>query len=196
MGKNALMTCPVCRTEMPMAMFFSCEESARTFTRLALLSIPLGARVMRYLTLFTPPKTTLTQGKQLKLIEALLPDLERRAVTVAGMDWQAPLDLWSHAFEKLFTLADDGRLTLPLSGHNYLYSTIRDLALKAAAKADQEKRNAPGRSVTPPATGSTNLNPSPPIDPALAAIHESTRNAAKPGEDIRKRIAEITGRRK
>lgn len=57
MAKNALMTCPVCRTEMPMAMFFSCEESARTFTRLALLSIPLGARVMRYLTLFTPPKT-------------------------------------------------------------------------------------------------------------------------------------------
>lgn len=196
MAKNALMTCPVCRTEMPMAMYFSCEESARTFTRLALLSIPLGARVMRYLTLFTPPKTTLTQGKQLKLIEALLPDLDRRAVTVAGQDWQAPLDLWSLAFEKLFAAADDGRLTLPLSGHNYLYSTIRDLSQKAAAKADQEQRNQPGRSATPPATGSTNLNPSPPIDPALAAIHESTRNAAKPGEDIRKRIAEITGRRK
>ena len=59
------MACPVCRTELSIAQLFINEESQRTFSRLALMSIPLGARVMRYLTLFNPPKTRLTQGKQL-----------------------------------------------------------------------------------------------------------------------------------
>lgn len=194
------MACPVCRTELSIAQLFINEESQRTFSRLALMSIPLGARVMRYLTLFNPPKTRLTQGKQLKLIEQLLPDLERRAIEVQGVLWQAPLELWSTAFEKVFAVADEGRLTLPLSGHGYLYSTIRDQANKAAAKVEakteQDKRNTPQR-------GSVQVNGGPTSigaalghkDPALADLEQRTSQAAKPDAATRERIAAITGRK-
>lgn len=154
---------------------------------------------MRYLTLFNPPKTRLTQGKQLKLIEQLLPDLERRAIEVQGVQWQAPLELWSVAFEKVFAVADEGRLTLPLSGHGYLYSTIRDQANKAAAKAEakseQDRRNTPQR-------GPVQVNGGPASigaalghkDPALADLEQRTSQAAKPSDEIRQRIAQITGK--
>ena len=193
------MNCPVCHSELSIAQFFSSEEAHRTFTRLAVLSIPLGARVARYLTLFTPPKTRLTQGKQLKLIEQLLPDLERRAVEVSGQDWQAPLELWSTAFEKVFAVANDGRLTLPLAGHGYLYSTIRDLANKAAAKveakAEQDTRNTPQRGPVQVNGGPTSIGAAlGHKDPALADLEQRTSQAAKPNDEIRQRIAQITGK--
>lgn len=194
------MACPVCRTELSMGQLFSNEESQRTFTRLALLSIPLGARVMRYLTLFNPPKTRLTQGKQLKLIEQLLPDLERRAIEVQGVQWQAPLELWSVAFERVFAVADEGRLTLPLSGHGYLYSTIRDQANKAAARAEdqaeRDKRNTPQRGSVQVNGGFTGIGAAlGHKDPALADLEQRTSQAAKPDAATRERIAAITGRK-
>lgn len=205
MSRAEMMVCPVCHSELSLAQVFSSEEAQRTFSRLAVLSVPLGVRLTRYLTLFTPPKTRLTQGKQLKLIEQLLPDLERRAITAQGRDWPAPLELWSQAFEKLFAVADAGRMTLPLSGHGYLYTTLHDLAEKAEAKkeqkTEQDRRNTPQRATVlvhgqamSIAEGVQALYGG--KDPALAAIDESTRNAAKPSAEMRERIARITGKAK
>lgn len=192
------MACPVCRTELSIAQLFINEESQRTFSRLALMSIPLGARVMRYLTLFNPPKTRLTQGKQLKLIEQLLPDLERCAIEVQGVLWQAPLELWCTAFEKVFAVADEGRLTLPLSGHGYLYSTIRDQANKAAARAEdqaeRDKRNTPQRGPVQVNGGPTSIGAAlGHKDPALADLEQRTSQAAKPSQAVLDHIARIKG---
>lgn len=198
MNANQAMACPVCHSELSIAQFFASEEAQRTFTRLAVLSIPLGARVVRYLTLFSPPKTRLTHGKQLKLIEQLLPDLERRAITQQGQDWQAPLSVWNQAFEKVFAVADSGRLTLPLSGHGYLYSTIRDLSNKAAAQAEgkteQDRRNTPQRGSLQVDGGPASIGALVGKDPALAAIDECTRNATKPDPATAARIASILGK--
>lgn len=193
------MSCPVCHTELPMAMFFANEEARRTFTRLAVLSIPLGHRVMRYLTLFTPPKTRLTQSKQLKLIEQLLPDMERGAITLGGVDFQAPRSLWDMAFERVFAVASAGTLTLPLSGHGYLYSTIRDQANKAAAKAEdqaeRDKRNTPQRGPLQVNGGPTSIGAAlGHKDPALADMEQRSSQAAKPSNAIREQIARITGK--
>ena len=201
MSKDQAMACPVCHTETPVSLWFACEESRRTFVRLAALSVPLGARVMRYLTLFTPPKTRLTQGKQLKLLEQLLPDLERRAIEVQGVQWQAPLELWSLAFERVFAVADSGSMSLPLNGHGYLYSTIRDQANKAAAKAEakaeQDKRNTPQRGSVQVNGGATSIGEAlGHKDPALADLDQRTSQAAKPNDEIRQRIAQITGKAK
>ena len=195
MATSPLIACPVCHSELSIAQLFASEEAHRTFTRLAVLSIPLGARVVRYLTLFSPPKTRLTHSKQLKLMEQLLPDMERQAITLQGQDWQAPRDVWSQAFEKLFAVADSGRLTLPLSGHNYLYSTIRDLSNKAAAKAEakteQDRRNTPERGPLQ-VNGGTSIGAAlAGKDPALAALDESARKATKPSQDVLDRIARI-----
>ncbi|WP_218241549.1 hypothetical protein [Comamonas fluminis] len=199
MSKEPSMACPVCRTELSIAQLFISEEAQRTFNRLAVLSIPLGVRVLRYLTLFTPPKTRLTQDKQLKLIEQLLPDLERGAITVGGLDFQAPKGLWDMAFDRVFAVADDGKLSLPLTGHGYLYSTIRDQSNKAAAKAEvqteQDRRNTPQRGPLQINGGLTSIGAAlGNQDPALADMEQRSSQAVKPSNEIRKRIAEITGK--
>ena len=71
--------CPACGAEFDLAVAFSHEVDQRALSRLAADSIPLGARVLRYVALFTPPKQRLTMAKKLKLILQLLPDLERKA---------------------------------------------------------------------------------------------------------------------
>ena len=57
------LACPVCGTELDMAALFSSETDQRALARLAAVSIPLGTRVLQYITLFQPPKTRLTAAK-------------------------------------------------------------------------------------------------------------------------------------
>ena len=203
MSADELAVCPYCHREVPMALLFLNEEAHRAFSRLVVISVPLGNRVMRYVTLFTPPKTRLTQGKQLKLIEQLLPDLERQAITVQGRDWTAPLVLWNVAMEKMFAMADAGRLTLPLKGHGYLYTVLQELASTAAEeaekKAELDKRVAPRQGQVQVRGQTMSIGQGLQVmyggkDPALADMDQRTQEAAKPSEEIRERIAAITGR--
>lgn len=203
MSMDELAVCPYCHREVPMALLFLSEEAHRAFVRLISVSVPLGNRVMRYVTLFTPPKTRLTQGKQLKLIEQLLPELERQAVTVNGRDWAAPLSVWNQAFEKMFAMADGGRLTLPLRGHAYLYATVQDLANNAMAeaekKAEDDKRLAPRQGQVQVRGQTMSIGQGLQAvyggkDPALADMDQRTQEAAKPSDSIRAQIARITGR--
>lgn len=78
---SADLSCPVCGTELDLAVLFSHEHDQRALARLASVSIPLGSRVLQYLALFTPPKQRLTAAKKIKLILQLLPDLERGAIS-------------------------------------------------------------------------------------------------------------------
>ena len=54
------LSCPVCGAELDLGVLFAHETDQRALARLAAVSIPLGARVMQYVALFTPPKTRLT----------------------------------------------------------------------------------------------------------------------------------------
>ena len=78
---SADLSCPVCGTELDLAALFAHETDQRALARLAAVSIPLGARVLQYVALFTPPKQRLTAAKKIKLLLQLLPDLERCAIT-------------------------------------------------------------------------------------------------------------------
>lgn len=143
-----IMGCPVCGTELVPAQIFASEEAQRAFARLAAVSLPIGARVMNYVTLFAPPKTRLTVAKQVKLILQLLPDLERQAITHNGRDWPAPLAAWSAAIEQMDAARAAGRLDLPLSGHRYLYAVLASMADKreaAAERQQEEERRHVGR---------------------------------------------------
>ena len=200
MSADELAVCPYCHREVPMALLFLSEEAQRTFTRLVMKSVPLGNRVMRYVTLFTPPKTRLTQAKQLKLIEQLLPDLERGAITMNGTEVAAPVALWSLAFERLFAVADNGRLTLPLRGHGYLYSTLQDLAQAEAEKQTEQARRAPAQHSTVQVRGQAkSIGEGLQVmyggkDPALADMDARSAEAARPSAEIREKIARITGK--
>jgi hypothetical protein len=179
---NDTMACPACGTELTPVQMFTHEDTQRAFARLAAVSVPLGARVLSYITLFAPPKTRLTIAKQVKLILQLLPDLERQAITWKGREWAAPLGAWQAAFEQMEAARQAGRLDLPMQGHGYLYAVLAGVADKAEARSEQDaenaRRTAQGR------------------DPALAKADQSVRaHAAVPDHvrDLQRRLREGKG---
>ena len=194
------LSCPVCGAELDVGVLFAHETDQRALARLAAVSIPLGARVMQYVALFTPPKTRLTAAKKIKLLLQLLPDLERQAIHHKGRDWSVPLDAWALAFDQMLASRDAGRLELPMKGHGYLYTTLAGMADKheAAAEAQREaKRRTAPRQDTVQVRGQTL-----PIgealqvayagkDPALADIDARAGQAAPMPADVRARLAEL-----
>lgn len=136
---SADLSCPVCGTELDLAALFSHEVDQRAMARLAEVSIPLGARVLQYVGLFTPHKQRLTAAKKIKLILQLLPDLERQAITHKGRDWAAPLSAWAMAIDQMLAARDAQRLELPMKGHGYLYAILAGMADKHEGQAEQQR---------------------------------------------------------
>lgn len=146
------LTCPVCSATLNFEQILGRLESDRTFDRMVTLSVPLGTLVLQYLTLFTPPQQRLTNTKKLRLMGQLLPDLERRAITHKGRDWPAPLPVWAAAIEQMLSARANDRLTLPMTGHAYLYSIVAAQADKHEAATEQqheqERRTGPRPATT------------------------------------------------
>lgn len=136
---SADLSCPTCGSELDLAVLFAHEQDQRALARLASVSIPLGARVLQYLALFTPPKQRLTSAKKIKLILQLLPDLERQAITHKGRDWEAPLAAWAQAIDQMLAARDAQRLELPMKGHGYLFAILAGMADKHEASAEQQR---------------------------------------------------------
>ncbi len=151
-------TCNVCGTELDIAAMFAHADDQRALARLASVSIPLGSRVLQYVGLFTPAKQRLTAAKKIKLILQLLPDLERKAITFKGRDWDVPLAAWAQAIDQMTAARDAGKLELPMKGHGYLYSVLSSMANQVEATAEK-KREDERRTGPRPATanGPTNV---------------------------------------
>ena len=192
--------CPNCGTELDLATAFCAETDRKALERLVATSVPLGARVLQYIGLHQPAKQRLTAAKKIKLLLQLLPDLERRAITHRGRDWQAPLPAWAAAIDQMLLSRDAGKLELPLKGHGYLYAVLSGMADKFESQAEQQReadRRAPPRQDTVTVRGQAL-----PIgealqvayagkDPALAALDAKDRQAAPMPADVRARIAEL-----
>lgn len=186
-----------------MAQLFANEETQRAVARLAAVSMPMGARVLQYCTLFAPPKTRLTVPKQVKLMLQLLPDLERRAIAHKGREWAVPLDLWAQGIDQMLAARDAGRLDLPMSGHAYLYSILAGLADKHEARAETQAeaaRRAPPRQDTVQVRGQT-MSIGQGLaqvyggrDPALAKLDADRHTAAPMPDDVRARLAVLRRR--
>ena len=136
---SADLSCPVCGTELDLAVLFSHEHDQRALARLAAISIPLGSRVLQYVALFTPPKQRLTAAKKIKLILQLLPDLERQAITHKARDWAVPLSAWAQAIDQMLAARDAQRLELPMKGHGYLYAVLASMADRFEGQAEQQR---------------------------------------------------------
>lgn len=136
---SADLSCPVCGTELDLAVLFAHEGDQRALARLAAVSIPLGGRVLQYLGLFTPPKQRLTAAKKIKLILQLLPDLEREAITWKGRDLPAPRTAWAMAIDQMLAARDAQRLELPMKGHGYLFAILAGMADKHEDQAERQR---------------------------------------------------------
>lgn len=136
---SADLSCPVCGTELDLAVLFAHEGDQRAIARLAAVSIPLGARLLQYIALFTPPKQRLTAAKKIKLILQLLPDLEREAISWKGRDWPAPRTAWAMAIDQMLAARDAQRLELPMKGHGYLFAILAGMADKHEDQAERQR---------------------------------------------------------
>ena len=183
-----------------MTVLFAHEHDQRALARLATVSIPMGARVLQYLTLFTPPKTRLTAAKKIKLILQLLPDLERKAITHKGRDWAVPLEAWAQAFDQMLDARDAQRIELPMKGHGYLYSILAGAADKFEAKAErdreQQQRTAPRRDTVQVRGQPLEIGQALQVtyagkDPALAKLDQDAANAAPMPQGVRDRLQQI-----
>lgn len=141
---QADICCPNCGCELSLEQLFGHAQDHRAFLHLALLSVPLGARVLHYLQLFAPARNRLTMARKAKLIAQLLPDLQRQAINHNGRDWEAPLAAWAVAIDGMLQQRDEGKLRLPLSGHGYLYAVIAGMADKIE-RSDEKQRESDRR---------------------------------------------------
>ena len=191
------LTCPVCSATLNFEQILGRLESDRTFDRMVTLSVPLGTLVLQYLTLFTPPKQRLTNSKKLRLIAQLLPDLERRAIAHKGRDWDAPWPAWAQAIDQMLSARAADRLSLPMTGHAYLYSILAGLADKHEGAAEQqrerEQRTGPRPGTVQVRGQATTVVDALPgaRDPVLLALDAATRNAAPMPDAIRERLEQL-----
>lgn len=132
------LNCPYCGGELSIEQLFGHAQDHRAFTHLATISVPVGARVLTYLQLFAPPKNRLTIARKVKLIEQLLPDLQRQAINFNGRDWEAPLAAWAIAIDGMLVQRDAGKLRLPLTSHGYLYAVLQGMADKVERSDEQQ----------------------------------------------------------
>ena len=194
------LACPNCGAELDLMTLFAHESDQRALARLAAVSIPLGARVLQYVQLFTPARQRLTARKKIKLLLELLPELERGAVQHKGRDWAAPLPAWAEAIDQMLAARDAGRLELPMKGHGYLFAILAGMADRheaAAEKTREEQRRAQRAahvkgaavSVLDVVPGLVPLQPSPQPSPASGRGREQP----KPGTShtVRAMHAEI-----
>lgn len=192
--------CPWCHYEVPLIALFNDAEARAAFVKLAELSMPLGARVLRYVALFGTARQRVTTRGELRLVAQLLPDLQRRAITHKGRDWTAPLTVWDEAFEEVFSARDSGALELPLTSHGYLYAVIQRLSdrheAQAEAKAEHAKRVAPVRGAVQVRGGAMSIGDalgamSSGKDATLASLDERDKQAAPMPESVRQKLAEM-----
>jgi hypothetical protein len=140
------VSCPACNAELSLDVLLANEGARAAMARLASASVPLGSLVLRYLALFRPPKRRLSIERMTSLLLELLPDIERKAVTRKGREWDADIECWRAALETMLEYRDAGKLTLPLQSHAYLHEIVVGLADKIEAarerEAEQVKREA------------------------------------------------------
>lgn len=155
------LTCSACQAEQSLEAMVGREADARALAAFIEGNVPLGAVLVRYIALFRPAKRRLSLARTVALFDELQPDLARGAITRKGRDWSAPPELWRAAIDQVLANRDKGALTLPLTGHGYLYEVILGMADKAEGQAERAHIDqARGRA---PAAG--------PVSSAVAVAH-------------------------
>ena len=129
--------CPACGAEMSLDVCLSHEALRRATFELLTISLPLGALVMRYIALFKPAKNRLSPDRMAKLVQQLLPDMQRCAINHKGREWHMPMTGWRAGLETMLEKAAADKLSLPLDNHQYLYTVLAGMADKVEATEEQ-----------------------------------------------------------
>lgn len=84
----------------------------------------LGRLAVQYVALFRPSKTALTFDRMAKLLNEILPDIQRGAINRDRIEYPAPAEAWIYGFREMLAKRNSGSLKLPLKSHGYLYEVM------------------------------------------------------------------------
>jgi len=112
-------------------------------TRLAVkaaLELPgeLGPLALKYLACFTPAKKSLAWGKAARLLNDLNTAVQDKKIRRHGRDWTISISTWLAALAAVMERRDQGKLTLPLKDHSYLFAIAAEMADKEEAIGERE----------------------------------------------------------
>ena len=140
------ITCPSCYARMPLDVAINDQETRRAVQVALELPGELGPLVLKYLSCFTPPKKSLAWSKAARLLSDLNTAVQDKKVRRQGRDWQISVDTWHAAITALLERRDQGKLTLPLKDHSYLFAIATEMANKQEATEERaaEKKIATG----------------------------------------------------
>ncbi len=105
----------------------------------------LGRALVAYLALFRSKSRDLSFDRVASLMNEIQPDIDRAEIRRDRVDYPAPTAAWLWAIEQTIKARDDGKLSLPLTKHGYLYAVITQFKPEqySAAHADFAQRIEP-----------------------------------------------------
>lgn len=151
---TTILSCHRCGANLTLDALLVNADDRAVVMELLSNGTPLGAAMARYISLFAPPKTSLTLRKQIRLAKELMHDIKRAAINHRGREWAVPVKLWEQGIDQMLQARDAGKLDLPMANHRYLYAILSSLADKTEAVAEAQteaSRRTPGTH-TPAAT--------------------------------------------
>lgn len=136
------LTCPSCHALLSLDVLLANEAARAAVARLARVSLPFGALMLTYVGLFRPEQRGLSIERMVRLIEELLPDIERGAITRKGRDWHVDAETWRAAIGVVLAKRDNGTLNLPLASHGLLYEVMAGMVDRVEAAAERQREDA------------------------------------------------------
>lgn len=197
-------TCPSCGAEesldILLARLFAEPVQRQLIASVIERSMPLGAKVVRYLRLHKPAKQALSAPKLKRLLDELLPAVSTGQFEHRGQRFLAP-EAWGGAFDAIFDAVDKGTLKAPLNGHAYLFSVAMRMAesglAQQEAQTEAERRNHRAAHTTAAATDIASLMQAAPGSQQPPAPAASYTPAPAPGQSplVRKMKAELEAKK-
>ena len=116
--------CPCCGAENSLDALIAHDQARQSLWTLANIGGPMTLGLVKYLGLFRPNKSALSQARMASLMAELLPDIQAGQIYRNGQSYPAPVAAWAYAFNEVLAARDSGRLKTPLKSHGYLYEII------------------------------------------------------------------------
>lgn len=167
-------------------------------------SLPLGGVAVRYLDLHKPPKQKLRMTTVAKLLQELVPDMQRSVIERNGRGWAVTGEDWKGAFQAVFDAVERGTLKTPLQGNGYLYTVLMRKSDKAEAvvesQQEQDSRLRPKRDTVQVRGETMSIGATLQIvhgnaNPVLAKLDEATREASPMPAAARAFQAQLKGKK-
>ncbi|QMT39970.1 hypothetical protein [Neisseria shayeganii] len=116
--------CPCCGAENSLDALIAHEEARQSLWAVAQIGGPMSTGLVRYLGLFRPASSALSQSRMATLMAELLPMMQAGHIQRNGKTYPAPPAAWAYAFGEVLAGRDNGNLVTPLKSHGYLLEVI------------------------------------------------------------------------